>query len=304
MFFRKRSEKVDEIFKRIQNKNLIKRYLTLLVGCSLIAFAFDLFFAPNSIVYGGLSGLSIVLNKTLGIDKSLFVLIASIILLIVSYFTLGWEKTKGSIAGSIIYPVMMKVLDPVAASIDLNTDNILLIIVFGALINGFGSGTNFKSGFSCGGTDILNQIVSKYGKMSIGKAMLFTDGLIVLGSGFFLNDRIYAFENVMYAIIVLYIISLIADKVILGISQCKSFYIVTEHETDVKRFIMDHLSSGVTVLDGRGGYTGNHQKVIMCIIPTKDYFLAKEGILSIDPNAFFLVTDAYEVSGGSVRRSV
>jgi uncharacterized membrane-anchored protein YitT (DUF2179 family) len=304
MFFKKRSEKVDEIFKRIQNKNLIKRYFTLLVGCSLIAFAFDLFFAPNSIVYGGLSGLSIVLNKTLNIDKSLFILIASIILLIISYFTLGWEKTKGSIAGSIIYPVMIKVLDPVAASIDLDTNNILLIIVFGALINGFGSGINFKSGFSTGGTDILNQIVAKYGKMSIGKAMLFTDGIIVLGAGFFLNNHIYAFENVMYAIIVLYIISLIADKVILGISQCKSFYIVTEHETDVKRFIMDHLSSGVTVLDGRGGYTGNHQKVIMCIIPTKDYFLAKEGILSIDPNAFFLVTDAYEVSGGSVRRSV
>ena len=72
-----------------------------------------------------------------------------------------------------------------------------------------------------------------------------------------------------------------ADKVILGISQCKAFYIVTDHESEVKRFIIDHLSSGVTVLDGRGGYTGNNQKVIMCIIPTKDYFLAKEGILSI-----------------------
>ena len=89
------------------------------------------------------------------------------------------------------------------------------------------------------------------------------------------------------------------DKVILGISESKAFYIITEHETDVKKFILNHLSHGVTVLDGRGGFTGNHQKVIMCIIPTKEYFIAKEGIHAIDPNAFFVVTDAYEVSGGA-----
>ncbi len=85
------------------------------------------------------------------------------------------------------------------------------------------------------------------------------------------------------------------DKVILGISEEKSFYIVTEHETEVKKFIMEYLSHGVTILEGRGGYTGNRQKVIMCIIPTKEYFTAKEGILTIDPKAFMLVTDAYEV---------
>ena len=66
----------------------------------------------------------------------------------------------------------------------------------------------------------------------------------------------------------------------------------------VAKQIFQKIGHGVTVLDGRGGYTGNHQKVIMCIIPTKDYFFAKEGILEIDPNAFFLVTDAYEVYGG------
>ena len=112
MLFKKSSKKVDDIFKRIQNKHLVTRYLNLILGCSLMAFAFDLFFAPNNIVYGGLSGVSIVLNKTIGMDKSLFVLIMSIVLLFLSYFTLGWEKTKGSIAGSIIYPIMMKVLDP------------------------------------------------------------------------------------------------------------------------------------------------------------------------------------------------
>ena len=102
----------------------------------------------------------------------------------------------------------------------------------------------------------------------------------------------------MYSLITLYIISVMTDKVILGISQSKAFYIITEHETAVKQFILKHLNHGVTVLDGRGGYTGNHQKVIMCVIPTKEYFMFKEGIHQIDKNAFFVVTDAYEVSGG------
>ena len=298
----RKNEKVDEIWKKIQSKDLFERYLNLLIGCSLMALSFNLFYAPNNIVTGGVTGTSIVINKIFSIDKSIFILCANIILLIISYFTLGWEKTKGSLVGSILYPVLIKLFEPIASIIDLGIEDMLVLVLFGAFMSGLGSGTNFKSGFSTGGTDIINQIVAKYGKMSIGKAILLTDGLIVIGAGFFLTNDFYAFSNVMYAIIVLYIMSIIADKVILGISQCKTFYIVTDHETDVKKFIMNHLSSGVTVLDGRGGYTGNHQKVIMCIIPTKDYFLAKEGILSIDPNAFFLVTDSYEVSGGRVRR--
>ena len=124
--------------------------------------------------------------------------------------------------------------------------------------------------------------------------MIFTDGLIILAGIF-----AFGWIQLMYSVISLYIISIMTDKVILGISNSKTFYIITEHETAVKKFIMQHLSHGVTVLDGRGGFTGNHQKVIMCIIPTKEYFIAKEGIHSIDPNAFFLVTDAYEVYGGA-----
>ena len=151
----------------------------------------------------------------------------------------------------------------------------------------------FKAGFTTGGSDIINQVVSKYGKMSIGNAMIFTDGVIVCLSVF-----AFGWIQLMYSLLTLYLISTMTDKVILGISKSKAFYIITEHETEVKSFILKHLSHGITVLDGRGGYTGDRQKVIMCIIPTKEYFIAKEGIHAIDKNAFFVVTDAYEVSGG------
>ncbi len=298
----RRKDKIDEIVKKIYSRKRITRYCGLLVGCFLMAVGFNLFFLSLNIVYGGVSGISIVTDKMLGWSPSVFILVVDIVLLIASFIALGWERTKGSIAGSIIFPIFVSLTAGLGDYIDFQIDNILLMVVFGSVITGLGSGLNFKLGFSTGGTDIINQIIAKYAKVSIGKAMIMSDGVIVALAGFFLSDNVYAWENVMYAIVAIYIISLISDKIILGISNCKAFYIVTEHETDVKNFVMRHLSHGVTVLDGRGGYTGNHQKVIMCVIPTKEYFIAKEGILNIDPNAFFLVTDAYESSGGSLRR--
>ena len=171
---------------------------------------------------------------------------------------------------------------------------LIVIVVFGALLSGFGLGLVFKSGFTTGGTDILNQILAKYGKMGLGKAMLITDGIIIL-----LSLYIFGFSVFIYSIISLAIISFITDKVIIGISNSKTFYIITEQESMIKKFLNYQLGHGITILDARGGYTGNFEKMIMCIVPTKDYFIVKEGIKRIDPDAFFLVTDAYEVSGGS-----
>ena len=291
MFSKKQTED-SAILKLVYKKGRITRYVQFIVGVLLVALAFNIFILPNDIVYG-VSGLGVILYRTLGIDPSLVIMIGSVILLILSFILLGVEKTKNSIVGSLIYPVFVKLTENIVQFVDLGSTETIVVILFGAVISGLGLGLIFKSGFTTGGTDILNQIVSKYFKMSIGNAMFFTDGLIILGSVF-----VFGWQKFIYSLINMYIISVMTDKVILGISQSKAFYIITEHETSVKKFILNHLSHGVTVLEGRGGYTGNNLKVIMCIIPTKEYFLAKEGIHQIDPNAFFLVTDAYEVYGG------
>ena len=158
---------------------------------------------------------------------------------------------------------------------------------------GFGFGLVLKAGYTTGGTDIIDQILHKYVKISMGTSILLVNGLICIFTLFALG-----FSNFIYSIIYIYIVSLITDKVLLGISKSKSIYLITEHETAVKKFILNNLSHGVTVLDGRGGYTGNNQKVIMCIIPTREYFILKEGIRKCDENAFVIATDAYEVLGG------
>ena len=287
-------EKKD-IIKEIYSKDLLKRYASFLLGVLIVALAFNIFILPNDIVYG-VSGLAVICKKVWGIDPSLVILIGSVFLLLLSYVLMGKEKTANSVVGSLIYPVFVKLTEWVIPLVDLGSTEPFLIAIFGSAISGFGLGLIFKSGFTTGGTDILNQIVAKYFKMSMGNAMFFTDGLIIVVSLF-----IFGWQKFMYSIVSIVVISIMTDKVILGISQSKAFYIITDHETAVKKYILEYLSHGVTVLETRGGYTGNFQKMIMCIIPTKEYFKVKEGIHSIDPNAFFLVTDAYEVSGGVMK---
>ncbi len=275
----------------IYDKHKIKRLLQLLIGVLLVASAYNMFNKKCNLVYG-VSGIGLMVNKLTGIDPSLTILVCNVFLLCISFIVLGKNSTRNTILGSLLYPVFIKLTEPLG-SIDLGGLEPFLVAACGALLTGFGLGLIFKEGYTTGGTDILNQIISKYAKMSMGKAMYFTDLIII-----FFALLVFNFPTFVYSVISMYIISMITDKVILGISGSKAFYIITEHETEVKRFITENLSHGVTVLEARGGYTGNVEKVIMCIVPTKEYFLFKEGIHMIDKDAFFIVTDAYEVSGG------
>lgn len=293
MLFRNKEDFDYKLIRKIYANSRVSRYLSFTFGVLLIALSYNIFVLPTKVVYG-MGGIGVILKNGFNIDPSITILIGSTITLLMSFLLLGKEKSMYSIVGTFMYPLFVKLTDWVPNYLDLGNLEMVVIVAFGALISGVGLGLVFKAGFTTGGTDILNQILSKYGKMGIGKAMLLTDGFIILCSYF-----AFGFEVFIYSIISLAIISFITDKVIIGISNSKSFYIITEHETMVKKFLNYQLGHGVTVLDGRGGYTGNKEKVIMCIVPTKDYFIVKEGIKRIDPEAFFLVTDAYEVSGGS-----
>lgn len=293
LFFKKKEEK--NIRKEIYKKDIFKRILLFLLGILIVAVAFNIFLLPNDIVYG-VSGVGVILKKLYGLDPSVVILIGSVLLLLLSLITMGKEKTANTVLGSLLYPVFVKATEWVIPLVDFGNTEPILIIVLGACVSGFGLGLIFKAGYTTGGTDILNQIVSKYFKMSMGNAMFFTDGLIV-AAGLF----VFGWQKFLYSVVSICIISIITDKVILGISQSKTFYIVTNYESEVKKYIMDNLSHGVTTIDARGGYTGNIEKMIMCTIPTKEYFILKEGVMAIDPNAFLMVTDAYEVIGGKIK---
>ena len=295
MFFRKKLVG-EAVLKEIYSKTALKRYLEFLIGIFIVAVTYNVLILPNNIVYG-VGGIGVILKKIFNFDPAVTILVGDILLIILSFFTLDRKETRLTIIGSIVYPIMVKLTEPFAGFVIINTTDMLLLTIFGAVCTGFGHGLIFKSGFSTGGTDILNQIFAKVFKTSLGTAMIFTDGVIIL-SGVF----IFGASTVMYSLIALYIISLLTDKVVIGISRNKAFYIVTEKPAEVKEFILQNISHGVTLIDARGGYSNDREKMLMCVIPTSMYFKLKEGIKYIDNSAFFVVTDAYETSGGSVEK--
>ncbi len=278
----------------IKHKIKIKELIEFIIGCFLVALAFNLFMSPNNLVAGGVSGFSLILKHFFGLNPSTIISIANVFLIILSFLVLGKEKTKATILGSILFPVFVSLTEHLSTYISFKESEMILIAVFGGALQGLGAGLIFRAGYSTGGTDILNMIISKIFKMSLGNSMFFIDGTIIVIGAF-----VFGFNHLMYSLIILYLISTITDKVVLGISDSKAFYIITSKEKEVKDFVINELKHGVTEFKARGGYNSENQTVLMSVVPTREYYKLKEGIHNIDKDAFFVAMDSYEVKGGA-----
>lgn len=292
MFDYFRRKKIDTIVDTIKKKNIGKRYLMLILGCLIVAFSFNLFFLRYGIVCFGVSGISIVLNE-FGVNPSLFILISNIILMIIAFFVLGYENMKNQLVGALSYPIFVSLTELITKHIDLGNTEMVVIAILGGVFAGIGYGLIYKSDFSTGGTDVIIGIICKYFKISMGNASLIVNGIIVL-----IGKIVFSWDIVLYAILVSYLISVFTDKVLLGISKCKAFYIVTDKKNDglIRKFLLSIDGVGTTIIDAEGGYSNNEETLLLAVVPSRSYFIVKDGLKEIDKNLFFLVCDSYEVS--------
>ncbi len=280
------------IVKEIYNSARLKRYTLFIIGCILQAVAFSFFIAPSNLVFG-VSGIAVALKQLLNLEPSYVILIANLLLLVASLIFLGKSVTSKTILGSILFPVLVGVSDMFIKYVDLGNTEPVIIALAGAVIFGLGTGLVFKAGYTTGGSDVIKQIISQYGKKTVGQATIIVEGVIVT-----FGILVFGLQSFIYSVLSIAVISTITDKVILGISSYKTFQIITSKESEIKQYILKQLNHGVTIINSEGGFGGKHKKILLCTIPTKEYFMLKEGIIRIDDNAFFIVTDTYEVKGG------
>ena len=292
MFDYFRKKKIDTIVDTVKKKNIGKRYLMLILGCLIVAFSFNLFFLRYDIVCFGVSGISIVFNE-FGVNPSLFILISNIVLMIIAFFVLGYENMKNQLVGALSYPIFVSLTELITKHIDLGNTEMVVIAILGGVFAGIGYGLIYKSDFSTGGTDVIIGIICKYFKISMGNASLIVNGIIVL-----IGKIVFSWDIVLYAILVSYLISVFTDKVLLGISKCKAFYIVTDKKNDelIRKFLLSIDGVGTTVIDAEGGYSNNEETLLLAVVPSRSYFVVQDGLKEIDKNMFFLVCDSYEVS--------
>ena len=274
-------------------KKLWYRYSVLIISLFLSAIVFNLFLYPTNLVTGGMNGVAIIINHIFDLDPALIIFLGSLILLGLSYLLLGLDQTAGSVVATLVYPLFVELTEPISKLIIIDTSDLILMSILIGLLLGITNGLMYKVGFSNGGLNVISQILYKYFRLSLSKTTMFINLIVVLIGGFY-----FGFNMMLYALIIIFISSFVMDKVILGISNNKAFYITTTEDEKVKDYLINTLHHTVTIFDVKGGFLKKKRKVLLAVVPTRDYFKLKEGIKEIDPKAFFVVTDAYEVGGG------
>lgn len=283
---------MDDVIGRIKKKKVGKRITMLVVSLFFSAIVYNLFLLPVNLVTGGAGGIATITNYVYGIDPALMILIVSITCALLSLMYLGPEVTAVTILASVLYPFFVKITEPLTDIIQMDYSDMFTITLFAGVLNGIANGIMYKTGYSNGGLPVISQILEKYYKIPIAKTSAVINITVVLIGGVFFGST-----NVMYAIILIYLNSIIINKVLLGISNNKAFYIITSEEDQIKNYIIRTLGHSVTVFDVKGGFLNKKNKVVLTVVPSREYYRVTEGIKIIDKDAFFVVTDAYEVVG-------
>lgn len=276
------------------SKDFWYRALIMVISMFVLAVNYNTFLLPNDFVIGGTSGIATIVLKFIDIPAATFIFVFNFIFIFLALFLLGPRHTGLSLIGSIVYPFFVSITSgfcsQLAASFEFDT--FLLTVIISGVLFGTANGFIYKTGFSTGGIDILFQIMNKYFHIPTGTASFMVNIVIIVLGGIFFGK-----EMAIYAIIVIFINSTLIDKIMLGISESKMFYIHTTKPKEVKKAILS-LNTGYTVLKSDGSYDDEDNDIIMCVIATKDYYLLKNIVQKLDPDVFFVITDCYQAYGG------
>lgn len=273
-------------------KTIIIEGLGLIVGCILISIGLNMFLGPHTIAPGGLSGLSVILSKVSGLSVSTIMLILGLPLIICSIKILGKKDSIKTLIGMLLLSFCINITTPLASITA--TNDVLLSAITGAIFLGLGLGIVFRVDGSTGGTDLIALMINKaIPSIPISKCLVCIDGLVVLSSGI-VNQNL---ETGLYSAISLYIIVKMVDFIVAGFDYSKSFMIITNEEEALRNAIVNDIKRGITILEGKGGYTDNSKSILIVVVRKNQEIHLKKLIKKVDKNAFIIVSDVHEVFG-------
>lgn len=271
-------------------------FLLITLGALIQALALRLFLVPALLVNGGVSGLSQIINYYTGWPIGAMILIGNLPL-----FALGWRFLGGPrFAARTIYAVVAVSIftDGLVFILPENglTGDLLLNTLYGGLISGVGYGLVYRGRGTSGGSDILARILNHWKGVSISTSYLLTDSLIM-----FLAGLSFSWENALYALVMLYISGIAAEGVTEGANMARTAMIITGQPELVASKIMENMERGVTLLNGKGGYTGVDRTVLYCVVSRSEVARLKALVRECDPQAFMVIGQAHEALGEGFR---
>ncbi len=272
-------------------KKSLSSFIITIIGNAILALGVTLFISPTHLIMGGGTGIAFALNHYIGIDISLAVLVINIITFIIGFIFLGKKFAALTIVSTLVYPFFLEISQQIVGLYN-PTFDLIINTIFGGIFIGLGIGLVIRQGASTGGMDIPPIILNK--KLGIPTSVLiYTFDFIIIMSQAFSTD----FQNLLYSLIILCISSITLDRTLMLGSTQTQVVIISPKYTEINHWIHRNINRGTTYLEVTTGLNNERQKAVMCILSKRQLRALNEGIASIDPTAFTIISNVHEVRG-------
>ena len=276
------------------DKKSVKRriwdYVVITVSSLLYAVAVSLFLDPNSLAPGGITGISIILNRLTGLETGTWILLLNVPIMLLGAWKFGIRFMLSSVYSTVLISFLTNLLAPIGAV----TKEPVLAAIAGGGLTALSLGWVFRAGATTGGMDIIIKVLRvKYRHLKTGFLYLVTDMTVVIASAFVFRD----IDKALYAAITVFLTSYLLDLVLYGRDGAKLIYIISDFSEKITERILEELDIGVTHMQGAGAYSKKEKNVIMCVIHKQLSHKVEEIVKEEDPLAFMIVTSATEIYG-------
>jgi len=268
-------------------------YAGITIGSTIFAFGLNYFIIANGLAEGGITGLAIIVHYVTGWSVGLMLFLMNVPLLL-----LGWKKWGNSFFIKTLWSVIVvSIVVDLTKQYSLQTQDLLLAALYGGTFSGVGIGIVLRNGATTGGLDVIARFLYDKSGISVGKTYLTFDM-----AGLILVAILFGLEKALYTLVALYIFSQVVDRVIEGLNQSKAVFIISKATAAITQTIINELERGATVLKGYGAYTGREKNVLYVVVGKQQLLRLKKIVQSLDPEAFVIVNNVYEVLGEGFRR--
>lgn len=279
----------------MHKNEVIKNYIYIIIGTTILAAGVNVFFDANQLVVGGVTGLGIVINayseKMFALPIPLFLtnLVFNVPLLFLAYRFLG----KDFLGKTVFATIYLSVALIYTKWIPVFHGDMTLIAVYGGIVCGVGIGFVFRAMGSTGGTDLAATILHRFYKHIPVSQAIFVMDAVIIALGFF----IFGAQKAMYAVISVFITSKCIGTMLEGMSFAKAAFIISDYAQEIAQILLSDMDRGVTALYGKGMYSGKEKEILLCVFSQREVTKVKQTVNEIDKNAFLLLADMKEVLG-------
>ena len=275
---------------KMKNNRLLTLLLVLL-GNTIYALAVKLFLLPANLISCGTTGIALVVNHITGIPLTGFIFLFNMVMLAVGWWILGRKFAMTTVLSSLFYPIALEILNRLLGDVRI-TEDVLLNTLFAGLGLGGALGIVIRAGASTGGMDIPPLVLKKLFHIPVPASLWAFDFCIMLSQMMFHKG-----EDLLYGILLLFVISFALNKVLLMGTSKTEVKIVSQQAGDIRDAILSRIDRGVTMLHGEGGYLHKQTEIILSVVSNHELPKIEQLARSIDPDCFMIVTRVTEVWG-------